>query len=264
MGRAGIVAPDALVPGWIDAGGHRRTYQVAPPPGPGAPILLVLHGAGGAGAGMAALTGLARRGPSAGFCTVFPDGWNRVWNDRRDDAPALRRRAGIDDIAFLNALIARLTADYGAGPTVWAAGISNGALLAEHAARHARLPLAGIALVAGSATVPSRDACPRPARPTMVVAFNGTADPLIPYGGGPIGPVGRLVQRRAARAGVGIGRGVAAPIEAVAADWAAANGCGAAPVVEEIATDLPVTRLSWVGPGRPAVVLHRIVGGGHT
>jgi len=49
------------------------------------------------------------------------------------------------------------------GP-VFAAGISNGAFLAEHLARHASLPVAGIALVAGSATVVSRRAVPVPSQ----------------------------------------------------------------------------------------------------
>jgi len=264
MARAGMTPPDNLTAGAIQVGGLSRTYLTAPVPAPGAPILLVLHGAGSAGLGTAALSGLHTRGPAAGFCTVFPDGWNRVWNDQRD-APRLKRREGVDDVAFLTALVARLAAEHGAGPVVWAAGISNGAFLAEHLARHERLPLAGIALVAGGATVASRQARPHPGRPATVIAFNGTADPLVPYGGGPIGPLGRIAQRRAGRIGASPGRGVAAPIEAVAADWAATNGCPPAPdIVPGPPGDLPTTRLTWAAPGRPAVVLHRIDGGGHT
>ena len=259
MARAGMTPPENLTPGAITVGALTRTYLTAPVPPPGAPILIVLHGAGGAGLGTAALTGLHTRGPAAGFCTVFPDGWRRVWNDQRD-APRLKRREGVDDVAFLTALVARLGAEHGAGTAVWAAGMSNGAFLAEHLARHERLPLAGIALVAGSATVSSRQALPQPGRPTTVVAFHGTADPLVPYGGGPIGPRGRLAQRRA-----GGDRGVAAPIEAVAADWAATNGCPPTPVVVPVpGGTLPTTRMTWAASGRPAVVLHRVDGGGHT
>ena len=46
-----------------------------------------------------------------------------------------------------------------------------------------------------------------------MVIFAGTADPLIPYGGGPIGPLGRVVSRRD---GADTGRGLAL-VEAV--DW---------------------------------------------
>jgi polyhydroxybutyrate depolymerase len=233
-----------------------RTYALAPVPPPGAPILLVLHGAGGAGAGTAAMTGLARRGPAAGFCTVFPDGWGRVWNDQRSGTPQLRRRAGVDDVGFLNALVRRLADEHGAGPAVWACGMSNGGFLAEHLARHDLLPLQGIGLVAATAAGVSRAGRGAPARPASVVMFNGTADPLVPYAGGPIGFMGRIAARRL-RGGLGI----AAPAEAVAADWAAANGAVGSPP-ERVPADLPVTRLAWSGP-RP-VVLHRIEGGGHT
>ncbi len=204
MARAGITGPGNIAPGTITVAGTPRAYSLTPGPRPEAPLLVVLHGAGGTGAGMAALTGLARRAPGAGFAAVFPDGSGRVWNDQRGDAPRLARRAVIDDVGFIDALVAKLVADGIADPaSVYAIGISNGSLLAEHIARHGLLPFAGIGLVAGPATVPSRDAMPRPARPATVVMFHGTADPLVPYGGGPIGMLGRLVQLRAGRPGRG-------------------------------------------------------------
>jgi len=220
----------------------------------------VLHGAGGQGPGTAALSGLDRRGPAAGFFTVFPDGVSRVWNDSRD-APRLRRRAGVDDVAFLQMLVARLASEGRArGDRVYLAGISNGGLMSEHLARHALLPVAGIGLVAGPGTQTSRTAQPRPVRPAAVVMFSGTADPLVPYAGGPIG-FGRRAR------GANGGRGVAVGAEAVAADWAAANGVPGAAVVERLAQpagDLPVTRLSWRSGDHAPVALYRVEGGGHT
>lgn len=267
MERTGLEVPVGLEAGSLDVGGEPRTYSLAPAAQPDAPLLLVLHGAGGTGLGMAALTGLHTRGPAAGFAVVFPDGSGGVWNDQRD-APRLKRREGIDDVAFLEALIARLVSDHVAAPSpVFAAGISNGALMSEHLARHGLIDLAGIALVAGAATVVSRQAVPSPARPTLVVAFAGTADPLVPYAGGPIGPLGRLVQQRGERQRASPGRGLAAPAEDVAADWAAANGCAPLPTVETEpagADGLVVTKLIWHAPGRPSVVLYRVEGGGHT
>ena len=145
-------------------------------------------------------------------------------------------------------------------------GISNGALLSEYLARQASLPIVGIAPVAGTGTESSRHAAPTPRQPARVVAFAGTDDPLVPYGGGPIGPLGRIAQRRSAR-GSSPGRGLAAAAETVTADWAVANRCSPEPVVERLAGapgDLPVTKLTWQAPGRPAVELYRVEGGGHT
>ncbi len=192
---------------------------------------------------------------------MFPDGVRHVWNDARD-APKLASREGVDDVAFLRALIDELASEQGTstGP-VYLAGISNGALFAEYVARQALVPVAGLGLVAGTGTVTSRQTLSVPRQPARVVAFAGTADPLVPYGGGPIRLMGRLAQRRGAA-----GRGLAAPAEEVAADWAAANGCPSEANLERVSIPggIPVTRLSWRAPGRPAVELYRIEGGGHT
>jgi len=89
---------------------------------------------------------------------------------------------------------------------------------------------------------------PVPGRDTRFLAFHGTADPLVPYQGGPIG-LGRLVGRGGARRPAVAGRGVAAPIEEVAADWSppGPDGTHAAPRREPVAGPpgaLPVERLS--------------------
>ena len=82
--------------------------------------------------------------------------------------------------------------------------------MAEHVARYATFALEGIVLVASGATVSSRQACPTPRHPVRVLAFHGTADPLVPYGGGPIGPMRRLAARRRGSARWATGAGARA------------------------------------------------------
>jgi polyhydroxybutyrate depolymerase len=259
--RAGVTIPADLQPGTIEVGGQARTYLLACPSVRRPPLLLVLHGGGGNGAGIAGLTQLHERAPAAGFSAVFPDGLGRAWNDGRL-GPALRRRNG-DDVGFLNQLIERLVAeDLADRDAVFAVGMSNGGFMSEHLGRHALAPLAGLVLVATSANGRARQAVPIPKRPAMFMAFCGTADPIVPYAGGPVSLFGR--GSRADRRGA---RGEAAPIEAVAADWVAANGLQPTPIIDHLSVaegDLPVTRLSWQQAGRPSVVLHRVEGGGHT
>ncbi|MBV8949774.1 MAG: hypothetical protein JOZ99_02785 [Actinobacteria bacterium] len=262
--RLGLGASPALAAREIVVGAITRTYWVAPRPagvaGP-APLLLVLHGGGGRGPGMAAMSALDRRGPAAGFVTVFPDGVGRVWNDARD-APALGRRRNVDDVTFLRALLDTLSADESARPDrVYLAGMSNGALMSEHLARQGLLPVAGVALVSGPGTQTSRRAAPRPVRPASVVVFSGTHDPLVPYAGGPIGRLGRMVQ---GRRGSG-DRGLVVAAEDVARDWAAGNGVDGPPRIEPVPArgGLPVTRMAWWSEGRLPVVLYRVEGGGH-
>jgi polyhydroxybutyrate depolymerase len=60
--------------------------------------------------------------------------------------------------------------------------------------------------------------------------------------------------------------GTAVAAEALARDWAAANGIAGAPSTEALSTEpgrLPVTRLAWTAPGCRPVVLYRVEGGGH-
>ncbi len=267
MARAGLEYPTNLLARSIEVAGRNRTYSLAAAERRHGPLLVALHGAGGTGLGMAALTDLADRGPAAGFTVAFPDGEAGVWNDNRQ-APRLARRQGIDDVEFLRTVVEQLVNENLArSDALFLTGISNGALLAEHLARQAALPIAGIAPVAGTGTVSSREASPIPRRATRVVAFAGTRDPLVPYGGGPIGPLGRLVQRRSRARDTSPGRGLAAPAETVAADWATANGCNPQPVHEQVNVPpggLPVTKLTWQAPGCPDVELYRIEGGGHT
>jgi poly(3-hydroxybutyrate) depolymerase len=49
---------------------------------------------------MATWTGLAARGPEAGFTTVFPDAVSEVWDDAGRGRPD-----GVDDAAFVRALV---------------------------------------------------------------------------------------------------------------------------------------------------------------
>jgi len=264
MRRAGLELPTGLDQRSVPSAAGPRSYAVAWCDDRRAPLLLALHGAGGTGPGMAALTGLATRGPAAGFTAVFPDGVAHVWNDARQ-APGLARRTGVDDVGFLVAMIEQLDAEREAGGPVYLTGMSNGALLSESMARRAQLDVAGLAVVAGSGTATARDAVPLPRQAARVVLFAGTADPLVPYAGGPI--TLPWLRGRGRRAGPGTGRrGVAAPAEAVAGDWAHANRCDAAPSSELLAIGghLPVTRVTWRAGGAPRVDLYRIDGGGHT
>jgi polyhydroxybutyrate depolymerase len=275
--RAGLPPVPDLRQIWVPVGDLVRSYHLAPMPpaastsGP-RPLVIALHGAGGDGPGMAALTGLATRGPSAGFVTVFPDGLNRGWNDGRTDA-RVRSRVGVDDVAFVGALIRQLatgsleTAGVVDPRQVFACGISNGAFLTDHLARVTGLTgigLAAIGLVAGTAPAIGHRSNPTPANPTPVTIISGTADPLVPYAGGAIG-----FRRRGRNHGRGPGRGTAVGAEALAAEWASINGCAPTPTWRQVPVstgDLPAWQASWTsaaGDG-PPVELIRIDGGGHT
>jgi polyhydroxybutyrate depolymerase len=190
-----------------------------------------------------------------------------VWSDQQG-AERSARRQRIADADFLQALVDQLRRTHVVDDhRICAVGMSNGGLLAEHLARHGLLDLQGIVLTASSTTLVSRQACPVPRESSRVLMFHGTSDPVVPYRGGPIGHFGPRAQRRnVGRGGSGVSRSVA-PVEDVAADWAAVDGAGRAPFVEPLPVPtgaLGVTRLSWFTNDVARVILYRVEGGGHT
>jgi polyhydroxybutyrate depolymerase len=143
---------------------------------PGAPLVVVLHGARGSAADMRAKLGWDALADREGFVVAYPDGLDRTWNAGRCCGSARDRR--VDDVAFLDELVATLRQDDGVG-TVYAVGFSNGAMMSYAWACARPGALAGIGPVAGALTVD----CPAPA-PLTVVAVHGSRDERVPIGGG--------------------------------------------------------------------------------
>ena len=149
----------------------------------GAPLVVVLHGAGGAGIDMGTNLGWDALADRDGLVVAYPDGLDRTWNAGACCGPA--RDRGVDDVAFLDALVAVMRRDDGVGD-VYAVGFSNGAMMSYAWACARPGALAGIGPVAGALTVD----CPAPA-PLTVVAVHGNRDDRVPIEGGR-GPSGVL------------------------------------------------------------------------
>ncbi|MCF7553221.1 PHB depolymerase family esterase [Pseudonocardia sp. WMMC193] len=154
-----------------------RTATVVHPAaaGPGAPLVVVLHGRGGTASAMRSL-GFDDLAARDGAVVAYPQGVGRSWNAGRCCGTA--RSQGVDDLGFLDTLVATLVRDDGVDPRrVYAVGFSNGGHL-SYAWACAGGALAGIAPVAGALT---RE-CPDPT-PVSVVAVAGTADRTVPVAG---------------------------------------------------------------------------------
>ena len=148
-----------------------------------APLVVVLHGAGGAGIDMGTNLGWDALADREGLVVAYPDGLDRTWNAGACCGPA--RDRNVDDVGFLDALVALLRRDDGVGD-VYAVGFSNGAMMSYAWACARPGALAGIGPVAGALTVD----CPAPA-PLTVVAVHGNRDDRVPIEGGR-GPSGVL------------------------------------------------------------------------
>jgi polyhydroxybutyrate depolymerase len=138
---------------------------------------------------------------------------------------------------------------------VYVSGFSNGGGMAVRIACEASDQVAAIGSVAGA--VVGLGGC-NPLRPVPVIAFHGTADPIVRYQGG-------MLRGWFLRDAAGVTR---APNFFVGAEdwvatWAEGNGCDSRPAVGSPQGDVRVTR--YTGCDQNAtVILYTIEGGGHT
>lgn len=232
--------------------GRERTWTLVQPPDRKQPhpLVILLHGGGGDGAGMLRMTGMAPAAIARGIAVVAPDGLGRHWNDGR---PGIGE--GVDDVGFLLALTERLIAQGVAlADRVYLAGMSNGSLmihrlLCEHPER-----FAGATLVAGGLEVGLAQRCV-PSKPVPVLVIQGTEDALVPFHGGEIRVLG------------GKSRGTILPTEETLARLRQRGSCAETPTRELLADTDPRdgTRATVVATKcMPRVVLLEIAGGGHT
>ena len=175
------------LPARFDFGGLARTYSLHIPPGLEHPAGLVvnLHGAGSTGRDQQVASNFDAVANAHGFAVVYPDGVDFSWADGRGASQPDRQ--GIDDVGFITALAGKLAADFGIAPGhVFATGLSAGAFMVNRLACDRADTFAAIAPVAGTlgANVPCA-----PSQPVAVLEMHGTADPVVPFNGGPM--VGR-------------------------------------------------------------------------
>jgi len=150
------------------------------------PVLLVLHGGGGKAKGMIRHTKgrfnqLASR---EGFIVVYPNGFEKGWNDGARDTLAAARRLKVKDVEFFEAMIddldKKLSIDR---ENIFVCGISNGGFMAQRLAFELSDKIKGIAVVAANLSV-DQSLKPYPPEPTSALFICGTHDPLVPYNGG--------------------------------------------------------------------------------
>lgn len=215
------------------------------------PLVVLLHGHGGTGAGMQRLTGMNKLAEKHGFVALYPDGLNKRWRDGRaamDD--------GVDDVAFLTTLIQQVIALGRVDPRrVYLTGMSNGAFMAHRLlCEPSHTLFAAAAAVSGGISVETSQHCDVEDPPALAV-LNGTDDPLVPFNGGP-------VARKSGKNGEMISTDLALDLRRrIAGCWHKASSHE---VIAEPSADFYSEITTWSDncPNRE-VVLVRTNGGGH-
>jgi polyhydroxybutyrate depolymerase len=226
----------------IMVGSTARRYRLAFPADSGQrarPLILNFHGFSSDAGQQAIYSQLEAKGPRRGYVVATPQGTGTpaFWN-------ILPKLPAPDDVAFTNALIDHLEQTRCIDPTrIYSTGISNGAGMS--ALLGCRIPnrLAAIAPVAGVNLVAG---CPK-GTPMSVLAFHGSADPVVAYRGA-----------RSSFAGIPV---VAVPKSV--ATWAKRAGCGSTPTISKVTRHVQRTSYGGCTTGTD-VELYTVIGGGHT
>ncbi len=248
-----VFYPDTRANGTLESGGRLREYLLHVPEGhdPTLPVPLVvsLHGAMQWPGAQMETSGWNDVADRHGFLVVYPSGLNmrgkgtgmspKVWFMEPDAIMTA-------DLDFIAALIDTVAARYAVDSTrVYLSGFSNGGGMAFGVSCRMPERFAAVGTVA-AAQIWSWDDC-GDSTPVPMVAFHGTADRLVPYGGA--GPSA-------------LAPGGFPSVSSWVEGWAQRNRCAPEPSESPIDTD--VTRIEYGDCDADApVVLYRLEGVGH-
>jgi polyhydroxybutyrate depolymerase len=257
-GAAGAADIERTIP----VGGLDRHYALHLPPGANdrrpMALVVVLHGGAGNGRSAAAQTKFSAEADRSGFIVAYPDGTDQArpllnalgkpglltWN--AGGCCGYAREHRIDDVGFLRAMIGEIARSAAVDPKrVFAAGLSNGAMMAYRLACEASDVIAAVGIVSG--VVVSKPCAPR--EPVSVIHIHGSADENVPLAGG----IGRKALTRTNYP----------PVADSIALWAGLDGCQKDPVVTEPAPHLHLSDFH-ACRGGTEVAYYVIGGGGHS
>ncbi|TGD70903.1 polyhydroxybutyrate depolymerase [Mangrovimicrobium sediminis] len=254
--------PGTLERGVIEHDGLQRSWTAYVPKSVGKrpPLLLVLHGSMGRGEDMRIMSfyGFDAQAERGGYIAVYPDGYERHWNDCRASASYAANTQNIDDVGFLRALVGEMERRYGVNSRqIYAAGFSNGGQMAFRLALEAPDLVRGIAAISASLPAQENLGCQAGGGRVAALVINGTEDPVNPYEGGMV----KILWDDS--------RGPVISSVATAEYFAGLAGYGGSYLASNWPDKAPddgtsVSSMRWSLPGRPPVELLTVKGGGHT
>ena len=229
-----------------------REYVLYVPAAPNGALVLAFHGGGQAAAQLQRITGLDAIADREHFTVAYPEAVERSWADGRNETSA--EKQGVDDVGFAKAVVEDVARTQPIDRSrIFAAGLSNGAVLTHRLGCEAADTFAAIAPVIGAIANNTAKAC-HPRMPVAVVGIQGRADPSVPFEGDAIGGQAAGAVLYGARATQEL--------------WRSLNGCARSvmttpmPVLVQDGTS--VVRRSYTScRGHGDVVWYEIEGGGH-
>jgi len=232
--------------GSLVSSGQKRDYLLHVPPkydrAKPTALVISMHGAALWPAAQMKTTQWNKVADEQGFIVVYPSGtgFPRIFPMEGDALTA--------DVRFISDLIDTLEAGYNIDRSrIYADGFSNGGGMAFALSCTLSDRIAAVGIVAGAQLLPWSWCTD--SRPVPMIAFHGTADPIVPYEGG--------------RTSKSPTRMPFPSVRKWTAGWAARNRCGAEAVESAVAGH--VSRLEYTKCAEGAtVVLYTVGGGGHS
>lgn len=252
----------------LDSGGLTREYALHIPPSytgaEAVPLVLNFHGLGGNAEQQASYSGLLAKADAEGFIIVMPQGLSNEslplnhWNILL----ASPDTGEADDVAFTSDMLDELEAELCIDSArIFSTGMSNGAQMSVRAGCSLSDRIAAIAPVSGAYFPPlgfileeplvEPVGCPT-SRPLPIIAFHGTADPIIPFDGGPLG-----------LEDIGVNVTFRDIDDEIMPEWGAHNGCDSVAVEEQVTENVRSVRYQACDEGA-TVELYVVEDGGHT
>src|SRR5437867_3820686 len=249
-----------LTKGTITVAGLTRTYSTYVPlelP-KGAPLVVVMHGAGENGARMRVETGYGfeRLADEHGFAVVYPNAYEGYWDVCTIAEDVSANGLNIDDVGFLMRMVDKLVSEISIDPArVFAAGSSRGGFMAFRLALEAPSRFRAVAAVSANVPSPENFKCkPKRQGTPSVMIMNGTDDPLVPFDGGSVSLFGLFYRLGKVRSSAESGQ-----------YFADLNHITGAPERKEtqVAGGVRVEQVLWRNNSNVEVELVAIHGGGH-
>lgn len=184
---AGKLAAQTNVITQVHSGAMMRDYRLYVPasyrPGVRVPLLLNIHALGSSAAFQEVYGDFRAIADTANFLILHPQGVINTNGQLQFNVFEGPASGGIDDTAFISALLDTICARYSVDTTrIYSTGMSNGGFMSYELACHLSGRIAAIAAVAGTQNVQRLATC-TPQRPVPVLHIHGTADGSIPYNG---------------------------------------------------------------------------------
>lgn len=209
----------------VEVNKEKRSYYLYVPQKPSTsprPLVILLHEEGGSPKSIAERSGFSALAEKDNFVVAYPVGEGHVptWNAGRCCGYAHRKNA--DDVAFMKAIIIDIRKKTAIEKTrIYAAGFSNGGMMAHRLACEMSGTFAAFGIVGGAMNTQN---CEPQGRPSLII-FHALNDDTVNYDGG--APKGGL---RAALAGKPV---LDTPTKDAMSFWTKASMCRNFPSHEE-------------------------------